>query len=43
MRAAMPGGRAAACVGVSEVLASVSRLAAALVGGAATLSANLSF
>ena len=35
--------RAAARVGVSEVLASVSRLAATLVGGAAALSSSLSF
>ena len=35
--------RAAARVGVSKVLASVSRLATVLVGRAATLSASLSF
>ena len=35
--------RGTARVGVSVVLASVLRLAAALVGGAATLSASLSF
>ena len=43
MRAAALGGRAAARVGVSVVLASVLRLAAALEGGAATLSASLHF
>ena len=43
MLTAALGGRAAARVGVSGVLASVSRLAAALVCGAAALSANLSF
>ena len=43
MCVAAPGGRAAARVGVSEVVASVSRLAAALVGGAAALCASLSF
>ena len=43
MRTAALGGRAAARVGVSEVLASVSRLATTLVGRVAALSANLSF
>ena len=43
MRAAALGARTAARVGVSVVLASVSRLAAALVGGAAALSAKLCF
>ena len=43
MRTATLGVRAAARVGVSEVLASVSRLAAALVGRVVALSASLSF
>ena len=43
MHATAPGGRAAARVGVSGELASVLRLAAALVGGAATLSVSEDF
>ena len=43
MRAAALGARTAARVGVSVVLASVLRLAAAIVGGVATISAILCF
>ena len=43
MRAAALGVCTAARVGVSEVLASVSRLAVALMGRAATLSTSLCF